>query len=245
MGLLELVVLLMLAASARSQHAQAPGQTVTPPAPLGPPGPPAAAVPPASAPPAQHAQAQAQQAAAQAAPRPWPQTMPAGLPAFPSGWTADNPPPPAVVTRAWQLLGALWASGRPGATKTEQTAGRWITYQAQLHAGNKRGVTAYRLKDPGAGATAPTAAPGPLLPAGMAPAPQGALPASLRQGSGMGALAAQAPQVAAVQRALGIPADGKFGPGTRTAVVAFQQKNGLTPDGIVGPATRAKLGVAA
>jgi hypothetical protein len=46
-----------------------------------------------------------------------------------------------------------------------------------------------------------------------------------------------------LQTALGIGADGDFGPGTKAAVVAFQAKNGLGADGIVGPATWAKLGV--
>jgi cell wall-associated NlpC family hydrolase len=48
--------------------------------------------------------------------------------------------------------------------------------------------------------------------------------------------------VAAVQRALGIPADGVFGPQTRHAVRAFQARHGLEVDGVVGPVTRAALG---
>lgn len=47
--------------------------------------------------------------------------------------------------------------------------------------------------------------------------------------------------VKAVQRALGLTADGKFGPGTEKAVKAWQTKNGLTADGIVGPATIRKM----
>jgi Putative peptidoglycan binding domain len=47
--------------------------------------------------------------------------------------------------------------------------------------------------------------------------------------------------VAVVQRALGIPADGLFGPQTLAAVRSFQKRAGLTVDGIVGPQTRAAL----
>jgi putative chitinase len=47
--------------------------------------------------------------------------------------------------------------------------------------------------------------------------------------------------VKAVQKALGLTADGKFGPGTEKAVKAWQTKNGLTADGIVGPATIRKM----
>lgn len=44
-----------------------------------------------------------------------------------------------------------------------------------------------------------------------------------------------------MQTALGISADGSFGPGTEKALKAWQAKNGLTADGIAGPMTLAKL----
>ncbi len=42
-------------------------------------------------------------------------------------------------------------------------------------------------------------------------------------------------EVAELQQALGIGADGIFGSGTRAAVEAYQQENGLVVDGIIGP----------
>ena len=51
------------------------------------------------------------------------------------------------------------------------------------------------------------------------------------------------PDVALVQKKLGLAADGDFGPATKAAVVAFQQKNGLGNDGIVGAKTRQALGL--
>ena len=44
-----------------------------------------------------------------------------------------------------------------------------------------------------------------------------------------------------VQAALGLTADGSFGPGTEKAVKAWQTKNGLTADGVMGPKSLAKL----
>jgi peptidoglycan hydrolase-like protein with peptidoglycan-binding domain len=51
--------------------------------------------------------------------------------------------------------------------------------------------------------------------------------------------------VAALQRALGVAADGIYGPITRRAVRSFQRTHGLAVDGIAGPVTRAALGLSA
>lgn len=93
---------------------------------------------------------------------PWPQVIPSGLPAFPSGWEYDEPPPAEVRARAKALLDTLWRSGQ-GSKLTEQTAGRWITYRSEITKGQKHGVVAYRVKK---GAKA---APAPAAPARRAP----------------------------------------------------------------------------
>jgi hypothetical protein len=56
--------------------------------------------------------------------------------------------------------------------------------------------------------------------------------------------ATSSPTVSAIQRALGIPADGVSGPQTRRAIKRFQRSHGLQVDGVVGPATIAALGLA-
>jgi hypothetical protein len=49
--------------------------------------------------------------------------------------------------------------------------------------------------------------------------------------------------VAAIQSALGIFADGVYGPETEDAVIAFQRRNGLMVDGQAGPETLRALGL--
>ena len=52
------------------------------------------------------------------------------------------------------------------------------------------------------------------------------------------------PRVVAIQQALGIPADGIYGPQTKKAVMQFQsQHGGLVVDGEVGPLSLAALGL--
>jgi peptidoglycan hydrolase-like protein with peptidoglycan-binding domain len=53
----------------------------------------------------------------------------------------------------------------------------------------------------------------------------------------------QGPAVASAQRALGIAADGVYGPHTAASVRAYQEAHGLVVDGVVGPQTWASLGL--
>ena len=49
--------------------------------------------------------------------------------------------------------------------------------------------------------------------------------------------------VLALQRALGVSADGVFGPGTERALKSWQRRHGLAADGVAGPQTRRALGL--
>jgi hypothetical protein len=55
--------------------------------------------------------------------------------------------------------------------------------------------------------------------------------------------AVRAGGVRALQRKLGVAADGVFGPGTEAAVKRWQARHGLTADGVVGPQTRSAMGL--
>lgn len=78
--------------------------------------------------------------------------------------------------------------------------------------------------------------------AGMVGAGVSAAPALAATQGHMVKRGSRGPAVARLQRALGITADGIFGPATKRAVKSFQRRNGLAVDGIAGPATWHALG---
>jgi peptidoglycan hydrolase-like protein with peptidoglycan-binding domain len=74
--------------------------------------------------------------------------------------------------------------------------------------------------------------------------------ATAQQSTGSGSTSATAGQrstssVPAVQRKLGVTADGVMGPQTRRALKTWQRRNGLQADGVIGPATLKAMGISA
>ena len=217
------------------------------------PTPGAAAVAPPGAPPQPAPTVRASMPATSAPP--WPLVPASDLPPFPGpGWEPDHPPPAAVVQRSMALLPHLWGAERGERwVKIEQTAGRWIAYQATRMPNNVKGVVAWRLRGQGRRtASAPTAsaptASAPTAPAShvttlpeMVITPRETVPASTSQpvSTALPTLrrGARGENVALVQRHLGIKDDGIFGPMTENSVRAYQSAHGLVPDGIVGPKT--------
>jgi peptidoglycan hydrolase-like protein with peptidoglycan-binding domain len=80
-----------------------------------------------------------------------------------------------------------------------------------------------------------------LASAGTAVAASGAEPATTTEHTIAITSESQGRQVEMLQEALGISADGVYGPETEEAVRSFQSAHGLAVDGIVGPATLSAL----
>jgi peptidoglycan hydrolase-like protein with peptidoglycan-binding domain len=68
-------------------------------------------------------------------------------------------------------------------------------------------------------------------------------PAPPQGGGAAASPAAGGVSVAAIQRAVGVPADGVYGKRTRAAVRRFQRRHGLAADGVAGPQTLAAMGL--
>jgi hypothetical protein len=117
-------------------------------------------------------------------------------------------------------------------------------WHASLHASQERRANAFRRRRRRLrGRTGAVVALVSLTMAGGALAATGGTPVtdsdapSTTQSSGS--------SVTALQQALGVSADGIYGPQTRAAVRSFQRRNGLPVDGVAGPATLRALGISA
>lgn len=82
-----------------------------------------------------------------------------------------------------------------------------------------------------------------VLGAGIAVGSGGDRPAAQASSAGVLQMGSRGDGVVALQRKLGVAADGVFGPRTRAAVRRFQRRRGLTVDGVAGPQTLAALGL--
>jgi hypothetical protein len=113
--------------------------------------------------------------------------------------------------------------------------GDWSGFKDYPHLEMTFGLTTSRLR---AGAKAPTSISKPEskpTPVKKPTPPQGGAVVpfpgkTLKKGS-------EGKNVERIQRALGIQADGDFGPATQKAVRSYQSRKGLTVDGEVGPVT--------
>jgi peptidoglycan hydrolase-like protein with peptidoglycan-binding domain len=115
--------------------------------------------------------------------------------------------------------------------------GPWL---ASLSASRRRRVEAARerrRKRAGRGG-------GAVLLAAMTLVAGGAVAADGPASSGARAVSSASGTVA-LQRALGVAADGVIGPVTRRAIRNYQRNHGLVVDGIAGPATLGSLGISA
>ena len=84
-----------------------------------------------------------------------------------------------------------------------------------------------------------------VLGAGMAVGHEVSQRPAARASAGLLKVGSSGSAVTALQRKLGIAADGVFGRQTRAAVRRFQRRNGLAVDGIAGPQTLGALGLSA
>lgn len=115
--------------------------------------------------------------------------------------------------------------------KYESSDGKKFSTHAEAAAHNtKIGTNPSTKKTSSGGGSSSNSTPTPT----PAPAPSLNISSTLKKGS-------KGSEVAALQKALGITADGIFGPQTEAAVKQYQASKGLSADGIVGPNTRASF----
>jgi putative chitinase len=132
-----------------------------------------------------------------------------------------------LMTKKGALESALWFWGSRNLNDVADTGD--VTRLTKIINGGDIGLAdrqaryAKAMAALGGQISAPTAAAAPAPTAG-----------SMRRGS-------EGDGVKKLQAALGLTADGDFGPGTEAALKKWQAANGLTADGVAGPKTLAKL----
>jgi len=132
-----------------------------------------------------------------------------------------------LLTKKGALESALWFWGSRNLNEVADTGD--VTRLTKIINGGDIG-----LADRKARYAKAMAAMGGAVTAPAPPAAPAASVGTLRKGS-------KGDAVKKMQAALGVKADGDFGPGTEAAVKKWQAANGLTADGIVGPRTMEKL----
>ena len=132
-----------------------------------------------------------------------------------------------LLTKKGALESALWFWGSRNLNEVADT-GDVVKLTKIINGGDigladRQARYAKAMAALGGQISAPTAAAAPAPTAG-----------SMRRGS-------EGEGVKKLQAALGLTADGDFGPGTEAALKKWQAANGLTADGVAGPKTLAKL----
>ena len=132
-----------------------------------------------------------------------------------------------LLTKKGALESALWFWGSRNLNEVADT-GDQVRLTKIINGGD------IGLADRQARYAKAMAALGGQIPAPAAAAAPAPTAGSMRRG-------AQGDGVKKLQAALGLTADGDFGPGTEAALKKWQAANGLTADGVAGPKTLAKL----
>lgn len=132
-----------------------------------------------------------------------------------------------LLTKKGALESALWFWGSRNLNEVADT-GDVVKLTKIINGGDigladRQARYAKAMAALGGHISAPTAAAAPAASGGV-----------LRRGS-------KGDDVKKMQAALGLTADGDFGPGTEAALKKWQAANGLTADGVAGPKTLAKL----
>ena len=130
-----------------------------------------------------------------------------------------------------------------GPRKTSSTATANLSSTATATAGTQAELGAAPAASAARAGSAAGASAARAASAGSAAAASGARAASATPSQRVARAARRGGGVVELQRKLGVPADGDFGPKTERALKRWQRRHGLVADGIAGPHTRRALGL--